>query len=56
MPQARGIAISDLSYPRGAGQSHETILFNAQWREGAQEIARGLGRCCATTPRATGGE
>jgi aminoglycoside phosphotransferase (APT) family kinase protein len=42
MPQASGIVISDLAYPRGAGQSHETILFNAQWREGAREIAQGL--------------
>ena len=32
MPGARDIAITNLAYPRGAGQSHETILFDAAWR------------------------
>ncbi|MFK4872298.1 phosphotransferase family protein [Novosphingobium sp. ZW T3_23] len=34
LPEAEGLEIRDLSYPRGAGQSHETILFEALWREG----------------------
>jgi aminoglycoside phosphotransferase (APT) family kinase protein len=33
MPEARDIAITGLDYPRGAGQSHETILFDLAWRE-----------------------
>jgi aminoglycoside phosphotransferase (APT) family kinase protein len=31
------LAVTDLSYPRGAGQSHETILFSARWQGGALE-------------------
>jgi aminoglycoside phosphotransferase (APT) family kinase protein len=31
MPEARDIRLSDLRYPRGAGMSHETILFEAIW-------------------------
>lgn len=31
------VALSDLSYPRGAGQSHETILFTARWNGGSLE-------------------
>lgn len=34
---ARGLAVTDLSYPRGAGQSHETILFTATWHGGSLE-------------------
>jgi hypothetical protein len=26
------LRLSNLAYPRGAGQSHETILFDAGWR------------------------
>jgi aminoglycoside phosphotransferase (APT) family kinase protein len=33
MPYARELRVVNLSYPRGAGQSHETILFDAQWQE-----------------------
>ena len=33
MPQAKGLALRNFDYPRGAGQSHETILFDADWRE-----------------------
>ncbi|MFM5907600.1 MAG: phosphotransferase family protein [Novosphingobium sp.] len=32
-----GVSMSDLAYPRGAGQSHETILFSATWQGGALE-------------------
>jgi aminoglycoside phosphotransferase (APT) family kinase protein len=42
MPNARDICISNLSYPLGAGMSHETILFDATWREGADERAQGM--------------
>ncbi len=31
--EAEALAITRLSYPRGAGQSHETILFDATWSE-----------------------
>ncbi|MCB2080293.1 MAG: phosphotransferase family protein, partial [Novosphingobium sp.] len=34
MPAASDIRIDNLTYPRGAGQSHETILFDAHWKEG----------------------
>ncbi len=34
---ARDIVVTDLSYPRGAGQSHETILFSANWSDGSLE-------------------
>lgn len=33
LPGATGLRIVDLAYPRGAGQSHETILFAAEWDE-----------------------
>jgi aminoglycoside phosphotransferase (APT) family kinase protein len=42
MPQASEIRITDLSYPFGAGQSHETILFDAAWREGTVRHHEGL--------------
>jgi len=41
MPEAREVAITNLTYPRGAGQSHETILFDLAWREGGQEFSQG---------------
>jgi aminoglycoside phosphotransferase (APT) family kinase protein len=31
MPNANDIQIGNLAYPRGAGLSHETILFDATW-------------------------
>ncbi len=34
---AKGLVVTDLSYPRGAGQSHETILFTAIWNGGSLE-------------------
>ena len=39
---ASDIAITDLRYPRGAGLSHETILFTASWRVGGVAHERGL--------------
>lgn len=41
MPTAEDIRIGNLDYPRGAGQSHETILFDAKWREGGEEKTQG---------------
>jgi aminoglycoside phosphotransferase (APT) family kinase protein len=42
MPGAQDLRVVDLDYPRGAGQSHETILFDAVWTEAGQEHRRGL--------------
>ena len=42
MPQARDIAIANLTYPSGAGMSHETILFDALWSEGGERRVEGL--------------
>jgi aminoglycoside phosphotransferase (APT) family kinase protein len=42
LPDARGIRASNLSYPLGAGMSHETILFDALWREGGADRAQGM--------------
>ena len=42
MLQAHDIRLSNLSYPLGAGMSHETILFDATWREGSTEQTQGL--------------
>lgn len=33
---AAHVTLTDLAYPRGAGQSHETILFTARW--GSEEL------------------
>jgi aminoglycoside phosphotransferase (APT) family kinase protein len=33
MPGATDLRITDLDYPRGAGQSHETILFDLAWTQ-----------------------
>lgn len=41
MPQAGGIAVDGLAYPRGAGQSHETVLFDARWTEQGEECVQG---------------
>lgn len=41
LPGAEGLRLGEFSYPRGAGQSHETILFDARWREGGAERAQG---------------
>jgi aminoglycoside phosphotransferase (APT) family kinase protein len=42
IPEARDPRIVDLAYPFGAGQSHETILFDAVWSEAGRERRRGL--------------
>lgn len=41
MPQAADLALENFDYPRGAGQSHETILFDARWTEDGQPRAQG---------------
>lgn len=41
MPGARDIRIDNLAYPRGAGQSHETVLFDAHWTEGGKAREQG---------------
>ena len=42
IPQARDIALDNLSYPSGAGMSHETILFHAHWRQDGRSVIRPL--------------
>ena len=39
---ASDIGVTNLSYPLGAGMSHETILFDAAWREGGAEMSQGM--------------
>ncbi|MCB2072229.1 MAG: phosphotransferase family protein [Novosphingobium sp.] len=41
MPGASDIVVDNLTYPRGAGQSHETILFDAKWNQDGEERAQG---------------
>jgi aminoglycoside phosphotransferase (APT) family kinase protein len=41
LPGASGLQLANFSYPKGAGQSHETILFDAQWNEGGVDRAQG---------------
>ena len=42
MPDAEDIRVTNLSYPLGAGMSHETILFDAHWRQGGAEQMQGM--------------
>jgi len=42
LPDAKDIGISNLAYPRGAGQSHESILFDADWSADGRRQSRGL--------------
>ena len=42
LPDADGVAVSDFNYPRGAGQSHETILFQADWHADGQAVSEGM--------------
>jgi aminoglycoside phosphotransferase (APT) family kinase protein len=42
MPDASDITVDNLEYPRGAGQSHETILFDAHWNENGGRIDQGF--------------
>ncbi|MBP6580386.1 MAG: phosphotransferase family protein [Sphingorhabdus sp.] len=39
---ASDVRVTNLSYPLGAGMSHETILFDAAWREDGVDIAQGM--------------
>jgi aminoglycoside phosphotransferase (APT) family kinase protein len=41
LPGAAGLSIANLDYPRGAGRSHETILFDARWSEGGRDCEAG---------------
>lgn len=41
LPGASDVRIDNLDYPKGAGQSHETILFDAHWSEGGQARTQG---------------
>jgi aminoglycoside phosphotransferase (APT) family kinase protein len=41
MPGASAIRIDNLDYPRGAGMSHETVLFDAHWNEGGKAQSKG---------------
>src|SRR5262245_9869662 len=42
MPEASQLRIENLNYPRGAGQSHETILFDARWSERGEAKTKGF--------------
>jgi len=42
LPGASALRLENLDYPRGAGMSHETILFDAVWQEGGQEQRQGF--------------
>ncbi len=39
---ASDVRVTNLSYPLGAGMSHETILFDAAWRAGGEELSQGM--------------
>jgi aminoglycoside phosphotransferase (APT) family kinase protein len=41
MPTARDITVRNLAYPRGAGQSHETVLFDLDWTESGKTQSQG---------------
>lgn len=41
LPGATNLSVTGLDYPRGAGRSHETILFDAHWSEGGKERSEG---------------
>ena len=42
MDGAQDVSISNLSYPLGAGMSHETILFDVLWRESGVKKTQGM--------------
>jgi aminoglycoside phosphotransferase (APT) family kinase protein len=42
LPGASNLRLGNLDYPRGAGRSHETILFDARWSEGGREHEQGF--------------
>lgn len=37
IPHAEDVRVDNLSYPSGAGRSHETILFDANWSAGGRK-------------------
>jgi aminoglycoside phosphotransferase (APT) family kinase protein len=39
---ASDLRLDNFDYPRGAGMSHETILFDAHWREDGESQMRGM--------------
>ena len=41
MPGAERLRVENLSYPQGAGRSHETILFDVHWLEDGKPKSRG---------------
>jgi aminoglycoside phosphotransferase (APT) family kinase protein len=41
MPPASELTLENFDYPRGAGQSHETILFDARWSEDGRQRSQG---------------
>lgn len=41
LPDSTAVHIDNLDYPRGAGQSHETVLFDAHWKEGGAQRSQG---------------
>lgn len=41
LPHARDLTLENFTYPRGAGQSHETILFDARWTEAGEPRLKG---------------
>jgi aminoglycoside phosphotransferase (APT) family kinase protein len=42
IPGAKSVRVVNLAYPLGAGQSHETILFDAIWNQAGGDRRRGL--------------
>lgn len=43
IPDSRNVAITGVTYPRGAGQSHETILFDAYWQTpDGKQLSQGM--------------
>ncbi len=42
LADAQEISVTNLSYPLGAGMSHETILFDADWRDGGVQKSQGM--------------
>jgi aminoglycoside phosphotransferase (APT) family kinase protein len=42
LPDARDLKTSNFAYPLGAGMSHETILFDADWTEQGAPHRRGM--------------
>ena len=42
MPGVQDLALSNFGYPKGAGQSHETILFDASWKQDGQAHEQGF--------------